>query len=283
MAVRLPAAGCATVFLFDWDDTLMPSSALRRSKPCTNLRLQAALRKVDLHAAQVLTFALSVPGGRVILLTNACREWVKTSSAEHLPEVHALLKKAGRKVSLVSAYRPMPAGIDASTHAMMSQGWKDEAVRNLAGVLMQSFGEVHLLQVVSVGDMPHDLEAGRTLAGLFASAGPRCYAKTVRMQISPTVPELAGQLCALAKLLPAVCEKPRDLACGMERTALPESDGPCASGISRPDGPAEEKAAKTQSARSNDSNTGTLALESLVESCVTTEAAASCVAAAVAA
>lgn len=215
--------GVSTVFIFDWDDTLLPSAALSHIEE--RLWFQA-LREVDNAAARVLSIALATPQSHVQLLTNAEEGWVWTS-AQHMPRVQQLLL-AG-KISLLSAHPHLelvPGETEEATARRRcllkrsSTEWKDIAVRErLAGPLCEAIRGTRpsSVQVLTVGDQAHDMEAGRTLAEFFRQEVQHVSVKVVRMQEKPTVLELTAELSTLATSLPALCGKAGDLVCSLAK------------------------------------------------------------------
>lgn len=220
--MRCALEKAASVWLFDWDDTLMPTSAVGgdifEGELCSDL-----LCDVDDAAARCLSTALAMPRSHVILLTNAAEAWVWTS-AKHMPRVHEILLSG--RISLVSAHRPF-SKVSGETHeatayrqmlhAAASTDWKDVAVRErIAAPLCHALGAMqpHLVQVVTVGDKAHDMEAGHTLAGLFRNAVQQVNVETVRMQEMPTIPVLVDELSALANSLEVLCTSSSDVDCG---------------------------------------------------------------------
>jgi len=223
------AAFAATVFLFDWDDTLLPTSALQR-RPAPELA--PALMELDALAEEALCRAMAIPGSQVAVLTNAEASWVRHSSA-CLPRLQRLLRD--QRVPLVSAHRPFRQKGGESQeefdrqlrqHELSSVDWKDSAVRMLA----RSLGECmkaqrpEALQVVTVGDREHDMEAGRTLGRLLQSDVARVCVKTVRMQERPSPAELCAELKTLCKMLPTLCANPASLSCSMVQQPLRRSN-----------------------------------------------------------
>lgn len=240
----LPAVAMNTIFLVDWDDTLLPTSALQ-GQCAPNETMQSMMADIDGAATQVLEAALSVRGSDVTLLTNACLDWVWTSSKSHLPQVHTILRSG--RVSVVSAHRPLPpcpvgqAGetqaereIRQAQHTKSSVEWKDAKVRGplarrLRGRLERTqkqfarqqapTSDLPAFQVVAIGDATHDLEAGKTLGQLLKSPATDevAWVKTVQMKSAPNAPELLAQLQVLAQMLPALARRQTSLECSMCR------------------------------------------------------------------
>lgn len=187
-----------SIFLFDWDDSFFPTSELVTLGP---ERLREALDWVNCLVMLLLEAAVATPQSRVVILTNASLEWVHRGARDFLPGVASMLKDPASRVSLVSAHhprseRPDPVTDLAAYEAAVAR-WKIEAVHPLAVEFQEALehSRARTLQVVSIGDSPHDLEAAHALSGMLRSE--ESFVKTVLMKSKPTGSELVGQLRAL--------------------------------------------------------------------------------------
>ncbi|CAE8617377.1 unnamed protein product [Polarella glacialis] len=88
-----------TIIIFDWDDTLCPSSWIRANKrvlsffkPAPNTeKFQRPLRELQAVGEQLLRFAMKL--GTVIIVTNAMDPWVETSCRNFLPQLLPLVSQ----------------------------------------------------------------------------------------------------------------------------------------------------------------------------------------------
>ncbi|CAE7653043.1 unnamed protein product [Symbiodinium sp. CCMP2456] len=86
-----------TIIIFDWDDTLCPSSWIRANKkvlsffkPAPNVeKYQKPLR--ELQAAVEVLLKLAMKLGTVVIVTNAMDPWVETSCRNFLPSLLPLV------------------------------------------------------------------------------------------------------------------------------------------------------------------------------------------------
>jgi len=229
-----------SVFLLDWDDTLCPTTALSSLGPAL---LGETLKAVDSIVAELITTILAIPNGRLIILTNANITWVFHSAESFMPKVNALLGAQQGRVLLISAHRDksqLPeAGTPAYEDAVRRQ--KSEAVRPLAVALRNAVEEsqAQSLQVISIGDQPHDLAAGHTLQHLIctdsSSASPEeSFVKTVLMKSRPTGMELVKQLSTLCRSLPKLVSMSRSLHQSMSPTQAPAAATPPQCGAAQP-------------------------------------------------
>lgn len=199
-----------SVFLFDWDDTLFPTTAVRSLGPEV---LGDVLKTIDTVVAGLLSALLAIPNSRIVILTNARISWVQHAAENFLPNVHALLSagdESGPFILVRSAHRERSQFACAAAYEEAMRCSKSEAVWPLSRVLQQVAREleVQFCQVFSVGDQAHDLEAGHTLHDLLCSVDmgrapfQQSFIKTVAMKTMPTGVELAKQLSTLGKALP---------------------------------------------------------------------------------
>lgn len=206
-----------SVFLLDWDDTLFPTTALSSLGPEL---LDEALKAVDTTVAELLSAVLAIPNGRLIILTNANITWVYHSAATFLPKVDALLRAQEGRVLLISAHREKSQLPEVGTPAYddaIRRG-KSERVRPLAATLRQVLKEsqAQSLQVISIGDQPHDLAAGHALRNMICSApasiaAEESFVKTVLMKPRPAGMELVKQLDTLCRSLKMLVSMPRSI------------------------------------------------------------------------
>jgi len=209
-----------SVFLFDWDDTLFPTSALAALGPeC----LSDALKAIDSIVAELLTALLALPNSRVVILTNARQSWVQHAAKHFMPKVYALLspeEEGGPLISVISAHRARSEFADRACYEETMRISKCEAIRPLATALrcMVKELEAESFQVFSVGDQPHDLAAGHALRGLIFAEDCVCnqsFVKTIATKLMPTGEELAKQLGVLCRSLPKCVSVARSIHLSM--------------------------------------------------------------------
>lgn len=200
-----------SVFLFDWDDTLFPTTALTSLGP---ERLSDALNKVDSVVAELLKAALAVPNSRVIILTNARVGWVWQAAEQFMPKVNALLQAHddfGPMVLVISAHQARAQFTDAHAYEEAMRVSKSHAVRPLSKALQHMIEDTQAesFQIMSVGDQPHDLAAGHALRELTCCGLEESFVKTIAMKPMPSGVELEKQLQALHRALPKLVSASR--------------------------------------------------------------------------
>ena len=92
-----------TVIIFDWDDTIMPSSFLSSKGYSSYNKFQrvpfidAQLKQLEEIVIECIQHALIY--GKVCIITNAQEEWVEISACKFMPKLLPLLKQ----ITVISA------------------------------------------------------------------------------------------------------------------------------------------------------------------------------------
>lgn len=181
-----------SVFLVDWDDTLFPTSALTTFGAES---LASTFEVIDDLIIQLLQAALMVPRSQVILLTNANIQWVYHAAKEFLPNFSKWLEEPPSNMQITSAHRPRDRSVDPQSPAYIAEvaQRKNRVVQQMSVSLQELISELnaHMVQVLSIGDTPLDLEAAHVLAS--ALVAEQKFVKTVFMKPKPNAEELVWQ------------------------------------------------------------------------------------------
>mmetsp|Transcript_45652 Transcript_45652/g.74149 ORF Transcript_45652/g.74149 Transcript_45652/m.74149 type:complete len:253 (-) Transcript_45652:477-1235(-) len=158
-----------TLIIFDWDDTLLCTSAFNTDKPPTKQSLAA----LAVDAENLLSLAKTL--GTVMIISNATSSWVHQSCRKYLPS----LAKCIESVEIVSA------------RDKFEKSFPD----NPAQWKMEAFCEVKensqtIANLVALGDSPAEMEALHVLAKLYRIS----YTKTIKFKERPTCKELRDEL-----------------------------------------------------------------------------------------
>lgn len=144
-----------TILIFDWDDTILPSSWI--SAAGLNLNddsipteeQQADLERLAGHA--IVTLNLAKRYGRVVLVTNAERGWIELSCQKFMPSVYPCLEH----LKLTSARTTW----EHRGHGGDPVAWKFHAFKREIDDFFADFDPERLKNVISLGDSSHEREA----------------------------------------------------------------------------------------------------------------------------
>mmetsp|Transcript_60169 Transcript_60169/g.162193 ORF Transcript_60169/g.162193 Transcript_60169/m.162193 type:complete len:275 (-) Transcript_60169:286-1110(-) len=171
-----------TIFIFDWDDTVLPSTWVQGQglRLDGSSRLTAAQREelAEVARAAAETLAAAKQHGEVVLVTNAQRGWIELSCAKFLPTLLPILENV-KLLSARTAYE--------SPEVSSPLEWK---LRAFEAEIMRIYGEEgcgRAWNILSLGDSLHEREALlRATKPL-----PNCRSKSLKFVERPDV----GQIC----------------------------------------------------------------------------------------
>jgi len=168
-----------TVIIFDWDDTLLCSSAI-------NMQQWNAgqLQQLELTVETILTAAMNL--GDTLIVTNGNKSWVQDSARRFMPKLMPILNRL-RVMSARANYEQSWPGLPFA--------WKKAAFQD---ILSERQGNSNYgVNLIAIGDSLAEIEAAHTAT----LKGPSVV-KTVKFKEMPSVIELLGQLRAVTQFLP---------------------------------------------------------------------------------
>lgn len=160
------------VFIFDWDDTLMPTTWLHEND--TNKEESEILDAISTSVIQLLTEAQKY--GTVKIVTNAQRDWVQSSCRDFLPRCVFLLET----IPIISA-----RGIYEWLYPDKPIMWK---------ILAFQIATINYSEIISIGDTHAERIAALQLDAFFR-------VKSIKLEELPKIETFAHQVRMLPTLL----------------------------------------------------------------------------------
>lgn len=202
-----------TLIIFDWDDTLCPSTTcmarcgINRAVPLTDSAAVTALQDVASEAAALIQRASEL-AAKVVIVTNAGDGWVAGSCAAWMPELQDTLQS----VEVCSARAKWePSGVSSPT------GWKAREFHNVIDRFYSRYQNQSWKNVVAVGDAPYEHEALERVV----EKAPHCRSKSVRFVTQPSIEQLAFQIRVLRETLDSIVYHDGDLDIHIPTEFLP--------------------------------------------------------------
>lgn len=186
-----------TLFIFDWDDTVLPSTWVQRE----GLRLDSASKVSEAQRGRLAeaattgaaTLLAAKRHGTVVLVTNAERGWIELSCQKFLPTLYPMLEN----VRLVSARTTYEGPSCASPRDWKLHAFAAEIARHYSpGVLRSGLKRKN---VFSLGDSVHEREALMTATATL----PNCRTKSLKFVERPDI----SQVCKQHELISANFER----------------------------------------------------------------------------
>lgn len=173
-----------TVLIFDWDDTMLPSTWVQLQGLCLDAECvptewqQEQLNRLAEHAEETLRVAKRC--GTVVLVTNAERGWIELSCQKFMPRLYPSLED----VKLLSARTTYETPDQPSPLEWKACAFASEIERIFGADVIQCAD--HRKNVMSLGDSVHEREALlRATAAL-----PNCRSKSLKFVERPEVEQL---------------------------------------------------------------------------------------------
>jgi hypothetical protein len=197
-----------TTIIFDWDDTLLPSSWLS----VKGLRLdypaqlpEDVLDELKTHQESVCAVLVkAMQCGTVVIITNAETGWVELSAQRFMPRVAPLLASIC-VFSARSTYEPMYPNDPLQ--------WKVAAFKQLVGHtqpmnIVEDVDEEDLERsVISFGDSVHERDAVRKVTSDLGST----FTKSVKFVERPNLEQLRREVDLVRNCLDYICGCKSDL------------------------------------------------------------------------
>jgi len=237
-----------TIIIFDWDDTLCPSSWIRANKkdlsffkPAPNIPLyQKPLQALAARSEAVLRFAMKL--GTVVIVTNAMEPWVETSCRNFLPALLPLVQQLpviyARSIYDTQAcempsnlpgqvQRAMPGMYAANGQNRLShinqrmaaqqfdelapQRWKEVAFHREISNFYSKYQHQSWKNVISIGDSIFERDALRKVVLQRPGQNKKCRTKTLKLFDDPDVEELIQQVGIVQEVLGMMVQHDEEL------------------------------------------------------------------------
>lgn len=194
-----------TLIVFDWDDTLLCTSAIN-----LNTWTDAQLRQLERVGEEVLRASMQL--GETIIITNGIESWVQSSAGRFMPGLLPILDS----MMVLSARARYEDRYPGDPFA-----WKKHAFRELLSERQERAGSHQSrLNMVVIGDSQAEIDASKYATKHCGGRSP--VLKTIKFKECPTVPELLGQLRRLSQELDNIIQDTKTTHSGMAQRELPE-------------------------------------------------------------
>jgi len=227
-----------TLIIFDWDDTLCPTTYLREDAKvwrdeadgAANLlgSAKSQAHMVDDSVSQALekhvevvsaVLKLAARCGQVAIVTLARQGWVESSSKKFMPVLWDILEELQIKVTHARCSYPRwklrSALLDElDVFRLMKEAAMQRCIKRFYGSRPRQHGK----NVLSIGDSSTERDAlSEVIMSQFeaevddASPGRPCYCKTVKLPENPHVLQLTAKLQELLRCIEAMARHSGDL------------------------------------------------------------------------
>ena len=202
-----------SLIIFDWDDTLFPTSFLARNGYFSDKNIfstekdEKILKKIEkLELSVIDLINISLTKGEVYIITNAVIGWVEYTSKQFYPNFYKILDK----LKIISA-----RGEWENTYPNNIQEWKIQTFSNLRN----NFNNKLVTNIICLGDSMLEIKAGKILAQFFKEA----FIKTVKFKEEPKIDELNKQLILVKNQFNAIHSSIKCLTVRVEKRKVSQN------------------------------------------------------------
>lgn len=176
----------SNLIIFDWDDTLFPTTWAVLNKMNMNLASQyiGQMSELDNVIFNVLTNSLKY--GKVIIVTNAMNEWIDLC-CESLPKTNQIISKS---IKVISARQLVQESYPNDPYK-----WKEITFSKL-------FGNYDTNNIISFGDADYEYKALLNLTKIKKKS--KCYFKSIKLLHAPDNIVLVDQLKVINKTIKSI-------------------------------------------------------------------------------
>ncbi|CAE7938961.1 unnamed protein product [Symbiodinium sp. KB8] len=192
------------VIIFDWDDTLLCSSAINAQQ-----WRQDQLEQLEQMVESILLTAMHL--GETMIVTNGNASWVQDSARRFLPNLQRMLNR----VTVMSARAIYEHSFPGDPFA-----WKRQAFKEILARRRQEGFHPEGVNLIVLGDSPAEIQAARTATKVLCG---RSMVKTVKFKETPSVNELLGQLRRVSQELAGIVQEDKSLSRGLVQRGFPGS------------------------------------------------------------
>mmetsp|Transcript_90769 Transcript_90769/g.290935 ORF Transcript_90769/g.290935 Transcript_90769/m.290935 type:complete len:338 (-) Transcript_90769:191-1204(-) len=203
-----------TIIIFDWDDTLCPTSSVRhltdfdrfgRLKSKLNRETRSELKMLSDVVVPILKLAKSI--GHVIMVTNARSPWVDISCQSFLPDVKDALKDIPITYAL-ELVKPSD-DFDKGTGCQLTDS-KARAMKVAVSEFYSRYPGQSWKNIISIGDAYFEHDAIRQVVGNNSQEKP-CRTKTIKLLEGPTTAGMVVQLSIIKSWLQQIVQTNKDI------------------------------------------------------------------------
>jgi len=194
-----------SIFIFDWDDTLLCTTYITPNGYFSNnYRIKAIDIPVfkDLDKQAYVLLCLAIAKGTVFIVTNAVTGWVETSAKIFMPNVSTLLNK----MTIISARNNFEG-----LYPNNSKKWKIETFQHIQRCFKSSL----VTNLICLGDSSNEIEAAHIISKNFLVY----YLKTIKFIERPKPEEMIKELTLVIKNFDFIYSSLKDLCINVEDRA----------------------------------------------------------------
>ena len=198
-----------SLVIFDWDDTLLPTSYLSpygifKYDLLTYADNSEKIKKLDELVFNLLS--ISIKNSDTYIITNAQKGWVEFSAKKSFPKTYSILGK----IKIISARdyyeKTFPGDL---------RQWKIQTFLKFAEILDNKL----ITNLICLGDSTFEMDAAKYLYKRFSNA----YIKTIKFKETPNLNDLIKQLNLVTSKFSLIFSSIKNISIRLEKIKKDEN------------------------------------------------------------
>ena len=190
------------LFIFDWDDTLLPTYFLEEEKIEKEDDLPEEYKEIFsiLEKAIIKLINFAIDKGDVYIITNSSIGWVEFSTNKYFPNFKHYLDK----IHIISARNEYE-----NAYPGEAKLWKNKAFLTLKDKINKNIPT----NIICFGDSIVELEAGKKLASKINNS----FIKTIKLKEKPDPADIINQLNLIIKKIDYIYSSARNMSIRIDK------------------------------------------------------------------
>ena len=195
-----------SIFLFDWDDTLFPTSYLSVNGIYNGSLIKLTkkefqnIKRLEIYVREILS--MSIERGKVFIVTNSSKGWVEASCKKYYNSILPLLNK----IKIISCREIFDGKLPIKSNL-----WK----LLIFNYIINLFDHSLLTNIICIGDNNNEIEAGKSLNKYFNDNN--CFVKTILFRKEPNLEEMNKQLLLVSSQFIKIYSKTKNINIKVEK------------------------------------------------------------------
>ena len=185
-----------SLFIFDWDDTLFPTTFFINKKLLNEENISEEILKpfyiLEKIIINIINFAINK--GDVYIITNSCIDWFRYSSSKYFPNLKNILK----------LIKTISSRDEQELYPGENKLWKEKTFLDLRREINNNL----VTNIICLGDSVVELEAGKLLGSKFDES----FIKTIKFKENPEIEDLIKQLNLINDKINYIYSKAKNLS-----------------------------------------------------------------------
>lgn len=187
------------IFLFDWDDTLFPTTVFVHRKSFN--RACFMFRRLVSHVLRLLEICNSL--GDVVIVTNSKNGWAHYTASHYMPEILDYITT--NDIPVVSA-----RGNYQALHPREPVVWKRLTFTEEIQKVLIRRGNVRKAHVIAMGDSKIDINAAVESRQILQNKDINIVLSTIKFEGRPSLQRLKSELGKCIEMVAEICASKND-------------------------------------------------------------------------